>query len=212
MQTAISTELKAFLLDRALGKPTGQLDSMCEEMFQLYINDPNSSTIRELITTLVAGYEPLSGKHGRDAIDLATGKQKEVKPKSYTSGKARKTNGSGCFNDYTRQRFEQDMAEGLDIIQSLFINDRIAYVVEFSIEAISQALDKHIRFNCEEMKRQYVRNATWSYKDWIQHPSMRIHYIDWDLINQHPKCMNGKMTKYFLGSSMMAEHGMKSAA
>jgi desulfoferrodoxin (superoxide reductase-like protein) len=188
----MSPDLKQFILDRALGKPTIGLDPICEELFQMYMSDSNSSTLRETITVLVAGYDPVAGKHGRDAIDPVTGKAKEVKPKSYTGTP---TNGSGCFNDYTRDRFEKDMKDGLDILHSLFVGDRLAYVVEFSIMAVQEKLDKHIRVNCEEKQQKYVRTAAWGYSDWIQHPTTKTHYIDWQLIDSNPRCINGNMYK-----------------
>ena len=94
----------------------------------MYMEDVNSSSLREIITILVAGYDPIPGKLGRDAIDRLTGASKEAKPKSYTGTS---TNGSGCFNDYTRERYNKDIQENLDIVHSLFIGDRLAYVIEF---------------------------------------------------------------------------------
>jgi len=197
----MSPELKQFILDRALGKTTIGLDPMCEELFQMYMSDPNSSTLREAVTVLVAGYDPVVGKHGRDAIDPANGNPKEAKPKSYTG---KPTNGSGCFNDYTLSRLEKDAQEGLDILHSLFIKDRLAYVVEFSIMAVYEKLDNQIRVNCEEKNQKYVRTAAWAYSDWIHHPTMRIHYIDWQLLHANPRCINGQMYKAFMGQQMMS--------
>jgi hypothetical protein len=196
----ISEQLKTFLLDRALGNPSLALDPVSEELFKMYISDPNSSTIREAISVLIAGYDPLYGKHGRDAIDPVNGKSKEAKPKSYTG---KPTNGSGCFNDYTRSRLEKDIADGLDLVHSFFIGERVAYVVEFNISAVSPKLEKQIVLNCEQRGFQYVRSASWTYLDWIHHPSMRIHYIDWKVIDSTPRCINRNMYKSFMGRRMM---------
>lgn len=188
----MTPELKQFLVDRATGKSSVALDSISEELFQMYMRDVNSSTLRELITIFVAGYSHVPGKHGRDGIDPVTGKGKEIKPKLYTG---KPTNGGGCFNDYTRARFDKDLLENLDIVHSFFIGDKLAYVLEFSIMAVQTKLDKQIRINCEEKGYQYVRSAYWSYSDWINHESMKIHYIDWNLINLYPKCINETMYK-----------------
>ena len=196
----MSTELKKFLVDRALGNPTASLDPLCEELFQLYMNDVNSSTLREIITVAVAGYDHIGGKLGRDAIDSASGTPKEAKPKSYTG---KPTNGSGCFNDYTRARLEKDTADGLDIVHSLFVGDRLAYVVEFSILAVYDKLDTQIQKHCENNNQRYVRSASWTYNDWIHHPSMKIHYIDCSLINTTSGFINRQMYKAFGGSLMM---------
>ena len=65
-----------------------------------------------------------AGKLGRDAIHPATNVEK-VKPKNYT-GKT--TNGSGCFNDYTRARYNKDTAVNLHIIHGLFVGGILQYV------------------------------------------------------------------------------------
>jgi len=186
----MTPELKKFIVDRAMGNPTESLDSISEELFHMYMNDLNSSTLREIITILVAGYEPLSKKLGRDGFDPNTGRYKEVKPKLYTF---KTTNGAGCFNDYTRKRLDRDVAENLDIVQSFFIKDRLAYLVEYSIIALKTKLEHQIKVNCEEKQYRYVRSASWSYCEWIAHESTKLHYINWDLINSAPKCMNKKM-------------------
>jgi len=196
----VSPELKQFLLDRSLGNTTIALDPMCEELFLMYMEDVNSSSLREIITILVAGYDPIPGKLGRDAIDRLTGASKEAKPKSYTGTS---TNGSGCFNDYTRERYNKDIQENLDIVHSLFIGDRLAYVIEFNILAIKSQLDKKIQIHCEQNKQRYVRTASWSYLDWVHHPSVKFHYIDWKLIDANKGCINRNMYKALRGTSLM---------
>mgnify|MGYP005707797661 CR=1 FL=1 len=93
-----STKLLKLAVDRALGKPTKNQGELFEELYKEYMSDPNSSTLREQITAAVAGCKTIPGKLGRDAIDI-NGVEKEIKPKNYTG---KRTNGGGCFNDYTR--------------------------------------------------------------------------------------------------------------
>jgi stalled ribosome alternative rescue factor ArfA len=197
--TIVSENLKKILLDRATGKQVA-LDPLLKEVLDLYMTDLNSSSLREYITTWIAGYEPISGKLGRDACDPKTNKPKEIKPKSYT-GK-QKTNGGGCFNDYTRKRLEKDINDNLDIVHSLFIRERVVYVVEFSIEAVKEKLEKQIIEKCEKQKNSYVRSASWSYLDWYNHPSLKVHYMDRELISSFPDCMNGVLHKTMDGIYM----------
>ena len=189
----MTPELKKFLVDRSMGKPTSALNPMCEELFLMYMSDVNSSTLREAITVLVAGYDPVGGKKGRDAVDPLTGKPKEAKPKSYTAGTA--TNGKCVFSDYTQERMNKDIQDDLDIVHSLFVGDRLAYVVEFNIRAAQPKLEKQIQDHCVGKNQKYVRCASWSYKEWVDHPSTKIHYIDWNLIDANPGCMNKNMCK-----------------
>ena len=120
-----STKLLKLAVDRSLGKPTDNQGELFEELYREYMADANSSSLREQITAAVAGCKSLPGKLGRDAIDI-NGKQKEVKPKNW-NGKKR-TDGSGCFNDYTRKRYEKDLCVNLPIISSLFAEGMLIYL------------------------------------------------------------------------------------
>lgn len=183
----ISDTLKKIIVGRAIGE-TIKIDPIADELLNIYMNDVNSSTLRELITIYLSNCEPLPGKLGRDCIDPKTGEQKEIKPKNYYGKKSH--DGVGCFNDYTRKRFEKDLSDNLQIISSLFINGKVAYIIEFSIHALKNRLDKQIYEKCESIKKNdYVRSAYWTYKDWMNHPSLKLHYRDNDLIKNNPKAM-----------------------
>lgn len=176
-----SEQLISLATDRALGHPTQTECDLFEELYEVYINDSNSSTLREHIVARVAGCNPLPGKLGRDAIQIGTNIEKEIKPKNYTN---KTTNGSGCFNDYTRARYVKDTNVNLPIIHGLFVHGILHYVVEFTIDAVAHKLDSQIRKKCEEGGNQYVRSASWTYTDWIDHPSLTVHYINKDLIGK----------------------------
>jgi len=174
-----SESLISLATQRALGHDTQIECALFEELYEVYINDSNSSTLREHIIARVAGCNPLPGKLGRDAIHIGTNIEKEIKPKNYT-GKT--TNGSGCFNDYTRARYEKDTAANLPIIHGLFVHGVLHYVIEFNIDSVSAKLDEQIYNKCEKGGNQYVRSASWSYKDWIDSSSKTVHYINEELI------------------------------
>ncbi|AIX14867.1 hypothetical protein Syn7803C102_36 [Synechococcus phage ACG-2014d] len=175
-----STDLLYLCVDRALGCPIVGQGDLFEELYNLYMNDSNSSTLREHITAEVAGCDAIPGKLGRDAKDKNTGQEKEVKPKNYT-GKT--TNGSGCFNDYTRARFVKDRDANLPIIQSFFIDGVLAYVIEFEFEAIADRLDQQVTRICEEQGNRYVRSCSWSYADYITHKSLKVHHLNRQLLD-----------------------------
>lgn len=182
----ISPQLQQVILDKALGKDV-QADPLLLELLDIYMNDKNSSTMRELITVLLAGYESIPGKLGRDALDTRTNKEKECKPKNYNGTSAQR--GAGCFNDYTRKRFQQDLTDSLDIVGSLFVNNQCAFVVEYNIDAIKDKLEQQVHEKCEVKSNAYVRSASWAYDSYINHDSFKIHFIDQDLILSNPKCM-----------------------
>ena len=176
-----STNLLKLACDRALGKTTKNQGELFEELYKEYMSDPNSSSLREQITAAVAGCKTIPGKLGRDAIDI-NGIEKEIKPKNY-SGK--RTNGGGCFNDYTRKRYERDLNVNLPIISSLFAEGMLIYVVEFKFDAIATRLDEQITRICEGEGNRYVRSCSWSYANWIDNADLIVHYINKDLMKEH---------------------------
>ena len=177
-----STKLLKLAVDRSLGKPTDDQGELFEELYREYMADANSSSLREQITAAVAGCKSLPGKLGRDAIDI-NGKQKEIKPKNW-NGKKR-TDGSGCFNDYTRKRWEKDCSVNLPIISSLFAEGMLIYVVEFTFDTIADRLNEQIVRICEEQGNRYVRSCSWTYRNWIDYPMLKVHYINKDLLEEH---------------------------
>ncbi len=176
-----STKLLKLAVDRSLGKPTKDQGEMFEELYSEYMSDANSSSLREQITAAVAGCKSIPGKLGRDAIDI-DGNEKEVKPKNYTG---KRTNGGGCFNDYTRKRYEKDLYVNLPIISSLFAEGMLIYVVEFKFESIANRLDEQIVRVCEREGNRYVRSCSWTYSNWIDNPDLVVHYINKDLLKEH---------------------------
>ena len=176
-----STKLLKLAVDRSLGKPTDDQGELFEELYREYMADANSSSLREQITAAVAGCKSLPGKLGRDAIDI-NGREKEIKPKNFTG---KRTNGGGCFNDYTRKRYEKDLCVNLPIISSLFAEGMLIYVVEFKFESIANRLDEQIIRVCESEGNRYVRSCSWTYSNWIDNPDLIVHYINKDLLKEH---------------------------
>jgi len=175
-----STKLLKLACDRALGKPTKDQGELFEELYDAYMSDSNSSSLREQITAAVAGCKSIPGKLGRDAIDV-NGREKEIKPKNYTG---KRTNGGGCFNDYTRKRWQKDCNVNLPIIASLFYKGMLVYVVEFTFDTIADRLDEQITRICEEQRNRYVRSCSWTYSNWIDYPMLKVHYINKDLLKE----------------------------
>ena len=194
-----STKLLKLAVDRSLGKPTKDQGELFEELYVEYMNDSNSSTLREQITAAVAGCKSIPGKLGRDAIDI-NGVEKEIKPKNYTT---QRHNGGGCFNDYTRKRYEKDCNVNLPIIASLFAKGMLIYVVEFRFEAIANRLNEQIIRVCEGEGNRYVRSCSWTYANWIDNPDLVVHYINKDLLKEHYQYGEGVVVGPFYKKLML---------
>ena len=102
-----------------LGKSKDNLISMLLDLLTTYYNDVNSSTMRELVVAVLAGYQPNSEKLGYNGFrqNTLTGtiEHCEIKPRnvrSYSTAKnPRKLDGSGNFTDYSWQKFERHQKE-----------------------------------------------------------------------------------------------------
>lgn len=136
------------LNDYLLGKSKDTLIAIINDLLTMYVNDKNSSTIREFITVTLAGYQHQPEKIGYNGFKQITpGKtiQCEVKPKNVISHefekyktKARKNrpavlNGGGNFTDYTTQRLEKDFNSNLNMLVSGFVDGKLIYVIRVSI-------------------------------------------------------------------------------
>lgn len=99
-------DLNAYLID--LSKD--DLIAVFTDLLTLYINDKNSSTIREYITVSLAGYLHNPKKIGFNGFrqnSLGEPINCEAKPKNICTSdeKIKKLNGNGNFTDYTWARF-----------------------------------------------------------------------------------------------------------
>jgi len=129
--TGSHQELSSYLI----GKSKDTIIGILVDLLTMYINDKNSSTIREFITVTLAGYNHAEGKIGYNGFKqdaFVSGKilKCEAKPKNFdTHSKAKnpqKLNGAGNFSDYTFARLEKDKQEkDLKMLVSGFVDGRL---------------------------------------------------------------------------------------
>lgn len=111
-------ELSSLLLD----KSKDQLIALFSGLITIYINDKNSSLLREHITVSLAGYTPTSTKIGYNGFKQSTqigGKviACEAKPQNLNTEdnnkrkNPRRLTGGGNFTDYTHKRLAKDKLE-----------------------------------------------------------------------------------------------------
>ena len=192
MNETLAKAIKSYSMDahsgyagRMHGFSKDTIIGMFSDLLTMYINDKNSSTLREFITVSVAGYEHEGGKIGFNGYKHATvGKPLacEAKPKNvdsndyeeYRRGERktfRKLNGGGNFTDYTWARFERDCGENLNMLVSGFVDGKLAYVLEFPFaeesfkKKLRQQLQNHFP-NGDESGR-FLRSASFDYRDFM---------------------------------------------
>jgi hypothetical protein len=179
-------ELSSYLI----GKSKDTLIGILVDLLTMYINDKNSSTIREFVTVTLAGYEHKEGKIGYNGFKQDTfipGKtiKCEAKPKNVdTSLKSlRKLNGGGNFTDYTFGRLERDKQEkDLNMLISGFVDGKLIYIFEFPfnyskfVKHLEEQLLHRFRKG-KDITGQFLRSASFDYRHFINCPDLRIVYI-----------------------------------
>ena len=187
-------EVSGFLLEKS--KDT--LVAMINDLLTIYINDKNSSTIREFITVNLAGYQHSSKKIGYNGYkhsSLVGGESImcEAKPKNFNSeeylkfkNKERKTspdklNGNGNFTDYTWHRFEKDKVTNVNMLVSGFVDGKLIYIIEFpfSSKDFVDNLERQLikRFPNGDKTNNYLRGASFNFNHFINSANLKIVYL-----------------------------------
>lgn len=212
--TGSHKQLSSYLID----KSKDNLIAILVDLLTMYINDKNSSTIREFITVTLAGYTHQEGKIGYNGYRQCTfepGKtiKCEAKPKNinteefekYRRGERKsppaKLNGGGNFSDYTLERFKRDMKEDLNLLVSGFVDGKLLYIIEFPFRTpdfVNNLLNKLKLWQnklqgSKSTKGQFLRSAGFDYNDYITSQHLRIVYLvrKAELQNYEPYIVKG---------------------
>ncbi|MCD6461637.1 MAG: hypothetical protein J7L61_02725 [Thermoplasmata archaeon] len=186
--TGSHQELHEYLI----GKSKDTLIAVLTDLITMYINDKNSSTIREFLTVTLAGYSHVEQKIGYNGFkqeSIVPGKtiKCEAKPKNVRSVSPgvpirRKLNGGGNFTDYTFERLKRDSEEDLNMLVSGFVDGRLIYIIEFPfncdsfVKKIKSQLERRFSGG-KDITGQFLRSANFNYKDYIDCPNKKIVFV-----------------------------------
>lgn len=169
-----------------------------------YANDVNSSTLRELITMMKAGYKSkVSGtKLGYNGT-TSHGTPCEVKPANIRSDSGNKLNGGGSFNDFTYERLDKYQQDKVTMVVSGFVDARLIYILEFpfSYSEFVQRLQEQLERHFARGKRapgQYLRGAQFSFKNYKDCPQLKVIYKDSQVTNFR-QFLTGKLFNFLGG-------------
>lgn len=230
--TGTHQQLSSYLV----GKSKDTLIGVLVDLLTIYINDKNSSTIREFITVTMAGYQHKQGKIGyngfrQDSFIPGRSIKCEAKPKNidteefekYIRGerkaKPAKLNGGGNFTDYTPERLEKDKKEkDLNMLISGFIDGKLIYILEFPFNCqsfVKNLEDKIKRWQdklegIKNVKGQFLRSATFNYRHYIECPELKIIYLlnEMELLKYKEFIVNG-FYKFLLKNTKNAKRIFK---
>ncbi|MCL2598749.1 MAG: hypothetical protein FWD76_02430 [Firmicutes bacterium] len=165
------------------------------DLLTTYINDKNSSTLREFITVTICGYQHHEGKLGYNGYRQSTivgGDYEycEVKPKNFDTNelknfaegkrknKPSKLSGNGNFTDYCHKRIDKNKKDNPKMLVSGFVDGRLLYCLEFDfntpsfVEKLQKMVD--IRFPSGDVAGQYIRSLAFDYRDYIDSATIKI--------------------------------------
>ena len=179
--TDISTSL--------LGKSKDNLISMLLDLLTIYYNDVNSSTMRELVVAVLAGYQPILEKLGYNGFrqNTPTGPVEycEIKPVNVrtdsTAKKQRKLNGGGNFSDYTWARFRKHQKENPNMLVAGFVDGQLIYIFEFRFN--ESDFTARLRERLEHLLAKgdstgsYGRSVDFTFKHYKDAGSLKVIYI-----------------------------------
>lgn len=183
-----STDTHERFSHRLVNSSKETLIALLTDLLTMYLNDRNSSTLREYLTVTIAGYEHSEKKIGFNGFkqsSIVGGKPIacEAKPKNFNTedlrayherkrGKPALLNGNGNFTDYTYNRFTKDRKENPHILVSGFVDGKLIYVLEFPFRTRNfvKRLETQLRKRFPRKKRlagAFLRSATFTYRDFI---------------------------------------------
>ena len=193
-----STDTHTRFSERLVNSSKETLIALFTDLLTTYINDRNSSKLREYLTVTIAGYEHSEGKIGFNGFkqnSIVGGEPIacEAKPKNfntedlqaYKDGKRRKPatlNGNGNFTDYTFPRLKKDKKKNPRILVSGFVDGKLIYVIEFpfKVRTFVDRLSQQPLKQFPEKKHipgRYLRSASFTYKNYALARELKIIFL-----------------------------------
>lgn len=194
-----STKPHIEFTNRLINSSKETVVSLFTDILTMYINDKNSSTIREYITVIMSGYSHSENKIGfngfkQNSIVGGNPIACEAKPKNFNTedllsfhNNTRKTrpsklSGNGNFSDYTFARLKKDIEENPHMLVSGFVDGKLLYILEFpfNTEIFTNKLKTQLIKNFPDGKDKlghFLRSANFDYRDYIESKEIKRIYI-----------------------------------
>lgn len=199
--------------DRLTNSSKETIIALFTDILTMYINDRNSSTIRECLTVTIAGYkhsEKKIGFNGFKQSSMVGGKPIacEAKPKNFNTEdlvayeegikktKPAKLNGGGNFTDYTFARFKKDRKENPRLLVSGFVDGELIYILEFPFDYLSFVKRLKIqlkkRFPNGDKSGEFLRGANFTFEHYKNCKELKVIYLEKDKLEKHKKQLTQK--------------------
>lgn len=203
--TFYATKPHSELTNLLINKSKDNLIACLSDLLTAYINDKNSSSLREFVTVSIAGYEHSAEKLGYNGYKHNTeiggkpinceAKPKNIQTEGYDLRKTKpKLNAEGGFNDYTVLRLEKDSAENPYLLCSGFIDGELLYILEFPFEAIYNRLAQELT----KIKGPYLRSATFNFAHYQDSTHLKVVYANQKSIQNNQKYFNKNLYNFLI--------------
>ena len=179
--TAPHSEISATLVN----KSKDNLAAMLLDLLTLYYNDLNSSALREMVVSVLAGFTPLTEKLGYNGFrqEALTGATEycEIKPKNVrtasTATNKPKLDGAGNFTDYSWQKFNRHISENPVMLVAGFVDGQLIYIFQFNFNEpqftsrLRQQLQR--KFPNGDVSGIYLRGANFTFRHFKDVPALK---------------------------------------
>jgi hypothetical protein len=193
------------LADLLLSKSKDNLIACLNDLLTAYINDKNSSSLREFVTVSIAGYKHNSNKLGYNGYKQNSSiggkpinceaKPKNIQTDGYEEKKTKsKLNGEGGFNDYTVKRLEKDANENLNLLCSGFVDGELQYILEFPFSAIYDRLKTALA----KLVGPYLRSATFNFSHYQDCKNLKIIYCNIESVKKNKKYFTKNLYNFLI--------------
>lgn len=141
----------------------------------MYMNDKNSSTLRQMVMCNIAGVQSNPNKLGFDGLDTV----QEMKPKNISSDGGNKLTMGGNYSDMTIPRHNKFLEDNAVIHVGGFIDGKLIFQIEVSYSSLAEhfmaQLNKYFPNGHEVSK--YLRSMTFSQKQIQQLCNPRVLFV-----------------------------------
>lgn len=135
--------------------------------------DKNSSTFREGVTARVMGYEQSPDKLGYDVVGHAV----EIKPQNIYPDRGGRLSGSGQFTDFTFERHEKYLRDGVTMGVSGFVDGELVFVLRFPYRLLAQRVLHQLNNKITRDGNRYCRSASFSFCHYEHSNEITVDYV-----------------------------------
>lgn len=175
------SEISATLVN----KSKYNLVAMLLDLLTLYYNDLNSSTLRQMVVAMLAGFTPSAEKLGYDgfrqeapigATEYCEIKSKNLRTASTAKNKP-KLDGGGNFTDYSWKKFSRHMSENPVMLIAGFVDGQLIYIFQFNFNepqfTSRLRLQLQRKFPNGDIAGTYLRSAEFIYRHFKDAPNLK---------------------------------------